>query len=379
MAPRSRRHQVSSVQPLGPLMEGLDPEAHGERSKERYWEMFRAWLRVQVDKGMSGSHFSIPSKKTDLRLVMGVLGCPLTPIPLLPADQPSRHFSIKDTPIETSSARYIVQQYLAATGCLKQSKRMKSMYVAGRVKVACHETDCGSGRIGARARGEQGCFVLWQKSPGMWSVELAVGDHKAVAGSNGEVVWRNLAWLGTNAARGPRRPLRRIVQGLDPNAAASMFSSAQCLGEKRVGEENCFVLKVSADRAAVAERSEGPCEVIRHVLYGYFSQRSGLLIYIEDSQLSRVQAPGSDATYWETTIGSLMEEYKQVDGVAVAHRGRSIASVIRFGDGPSDKARIRMEEEWRIEDVVFDVPGLSDEYFIPPKEIMAMAGGSGSK
>lgn len=96
---------MSSVQPLGPLLEGLDPEAHGERSKERYWEVFRTWLRVQLDKGMSGSHFSIPwssggsSKRTDLRLVMGVLGCPLAPIPLLPADQPSRHISMKDSPI----------------------------------------------------------------------------------------------------------------------------------------------------------------------------------------------------------------------------------------------------------------------------------------
>lgn len=115
---------------------------------------------------------------------------------------------------ETSSARYILQQYLAASGCLKQRKGggVKSMYVAGSVKMLCHETDGALWRSGARGGGERGCFVLWQKSPGKWLVELVAADHKVAAGSDGEVVWRNLPWLGTNAARGPLRPLRRIVQ-----------------------------------------------------------------------------------------------------------------------------------------------------------------------
>lgn len=150
-----------------------------------------------------------------------------------------------------------------------------------------------------------------------------------------------------------------------------MFCRAQCVGEKFVMDDNCFVLKVSADRATVAERSEGPAEVIRHVLYAYFSQRSGLLVYLEDSHLTRVQAPGSDAIYWETTIASVMEDYREVDGVAVAHQGSTVATVMRFGDAPACNNRVRMEEAWRIEDVVFNVPGLSDDYFIPPKDIMA--------
>ena len=76
---------------------------------------------------------------------------------------------------------------------------------------------------------------------------------------------------------------------MDPKSTASLFAGkARCLGEKRIGDEDCFVLKVAADRAKVMERNEGPAEVIRHVLYGYFSQKSGLLIYLEDSHLTRV-------------------------------------------------------------------------------------------
>jgi hypothetical protein len=48
--------------------------------------------------------------------------------------------------------------------------------------------------------------------PGMWSLELVVGGHKIVAGSNGKTVWRHTPWLGTHAAKGPQRPLRRIIQ-----------------------------------------------------------------------------------------------------------------------------------------------------------------------
>lgn len=271
--------------------------------------------------------------------------------------------------------------------------------------------------IGSASRGENGCFVLWQMSPGMWSLELVVGNgtvcgggrDKVVAGSDGKIVWRHTPWLGTHVAKGPHRPLRRIIQGLDPKSTAKLFGEAQCMGEKRIGEEDCFVLRVAADRAAVMERNEGPAEVIRHVLYGYFSQKTGLLRYLEDSHLTRVQpitppppANGNfykcnknnvscntnketTTVYWETTIGSTIGDYREVDGVLIAHGGRTIVTIFRFGEQSSSTStsasgyasmehyhysRTRMEEIWRIDDVVFNVPGLSLDSFIPPSDIV---------
>ena len=82
--------------------------------------------------------------------------------------------------------------------------------------VRC-ETEISSGKnvksLGTRS-GENGCFVLWQMLPGMWSLELVVGDNKVIAGSDGKTVWRHTPWLGTHAAKGPQRPLRRIIQVL---------------------------------------------------------------------------------------------------------------------------------------------------------------------
>ncbi|KAJ4977219.1 hypothetical protein NE237_002325 [Protea cynaroides] len=376
MGSRVGRKQRWFSQPLTPLMEGPDPETQCGSKKESSWEAIRNWVRLQRSFSSGGNmqtpfYGNNPAKRQDLRLLLGVLGCPLAPVPL--HDDPIHHLPMKDIPIETSSAHYIIQQYLAATGWLKLNKCRKNMYASGVVKMICSETEIVSGKnlrdVGTRG-GENGCFVLWQMSPGMWSLELVVAGNKVVAGSNGKIVWRHTPWLGTHAAKGPQRPLRRIIQGLDPKSTASLFAKAQCLGEKRIGGEDCFVLKVAADRAAVMERNEGPAEVIRHVLYGYFSQKSGLLIYMEDSHLTRVQAPDTDTVYWETTIGSSIGDYRDVDGVLIAHQGRSVATVFRFGEVSMQHSRTRMEEAWRIDDVVFNVPGLSVDHFIPPADIL---------
>ncbi|KAG6758109.1 hypothetical protein POTOM_038445 [Populus tomentosa] len=376
MGSRARRKQRCCTQTLTPLLEGPDPDMQEEgNKKESSWEVIREWFRLQkgLPAGNSFSvslHGSIPVKGQDLRLLLGVLGCPLAPIPLV--NDPIHRIHIKNTPIENSAAHYIIQQYLAATGCLKQQKCMKNMYSTGSVKMIRCETEISSGKnvksLGTRS-GENGCFVLWQMLPGMWSLELVVGENKVIAGSDGKTVWRHTPWLGTHAAKGPQRPLRRIIQGLDPKSTASLFGKAQCLGEKRIGEDDCFVLKVAADREAVMERSEGPAEVLRHVLYGYFCQKSGLLMYLEDSHLTRVQTPENETIYWETTIGSSIGDYRDVDGVLIAHQGRSIATVFRFEEVSVQHSRTRMEEVWRIDDVVFNVPGLSMDYFIPPADI----------
>ncbi|XWS16729.1 hypothetical protein CRYUN_Cryun33cG0003000 [Craigia yunnanensis] len=375
MGSRARRKQRWCTQTLTPLMEGPDPEMQEENKKESSWEVIREWFRTQ--KGLSATNFSMsnlygssPAKSQDLRLLLGVLGCPLAPIPLV--NHPIHHIRVKDIPIETSTAHYIIQQYLAASGCLKQQKCAKKMYATGSVKMICCETEISSGKnvksLGTRS-GESGCFVVWQLLPGMWSLELVVGGNKVIAGSDGKTVWRHTSWLGTHAAKGPQRPLRRIIQGLDPQTTASLFAEAQCLGEKRIEDNECFVLKVCADRDAVMERNEGPAEEIRHVLYGYFCQKSGLLIYLEDSHLTRVPTQENDSVYWETTIGSSIGDYRDVDGVLLAHQGRSIATVFRFGELSMQHCRTRMEEIWSIDDVVFNVPGLSMDSFIPPADI----------
>lgn len=58
----------------------------------------------------------------------------------------------------------------------------------------------------------KGCFVMWQMVPNKWLIELVVGSHKVVAGSDGTVAWRRTPWLDSHTAKGGVRPLRRCLQ-----------------------------------------------------------------------------------------------------------------------------------------------------------------------
>ncbi|KAJ9166305.1 hypothetical protein P3X46_021079 [Hevea brasiliensis] len=363
----ARSGSLRPVEALSPLKEGPDQDDGGDSRMEGRWGH---WMKGQLSRTPSVAS-SNACNRSDLRLLLGVLGAPLAPVHVSSAE-PLPHLSIKDTPIETSSAQYILQQYTAASGGQRIQNSIHNAYAMGKVKMIASEFETANkvtrNRNSSKAA-ESGGFVLWQMNPDMWYVELALGGSKVHAGCNGRLVWRHTPWLGAHAAKGPVRPLRRALQGLDPGTTASMFTNARCIGEKKINGDDCFILKICADPATLKARSEGPAEIIRHVLFGYFSQKTGLLVHIEDSHLTRIQNNGGDAVYWETTINSFLDDYRPVDGVMIAHSGRSVVTLFRFGDTAMSHTRTRMEEAWVIEEAAFNVPGLSMDCFIPPAEL----------
>lgn len=362
----------SSVRPpgeaLAPLVEGPDPDIG---CSKRGGSGFGDWVRVQLTRNPSvaGSDNVCGSRMPDLRLVLGVMGAPLAPVHVTTSD-PLPHLSIKCTPIETSSAQYILQQYTAASGGIRVQNSIKNAYAMGKLRMVASEFETpAKAAVKSRVAVESGAFVLWQMNPDMWYMELAVGGCKLHTGCNGKLVWRHTPWLGAHAAKGPIRPLRRALQGLDPRTTACMFANAICVGEKNINREDCFILKVTADHQTLEARSEGPAEIIRHVLFGYFSQRTGLLVHMEDSHLTRIQSNAGDVVYWETTINSSLDDYRPIEGVMIAHSGRSVVTVFRFGEMAMSHSKTRLEETWTIEEVAFNIPGLSMDCFIPPADL----------
>ncbi|KAJ4770817.1 DUF620 family protein (DUF620) [Rhynchospora pubera] len=362
---------VGGGEALAPLMEGPDPGL-SERGGGEKKEGWGRWVKGQLSRSQAVPNGAIGPRRSDLRLLLGVMGAPLAPVHVCAAE-PLPHLSVKDTPIETSSAQYILQQYIAASGGQKLLSSIKNSYTMGKVKMVATEFETANKVIKNRHPAKSsvaGRFVLWQMAPEMWYIELALGGSKVHAGCNGRLVWRHTPWLGAHAAKGPVRPLRRALQGLDPLTTASMFSESRCIGERKINGEDCFILKLCTDPETLKSRSEGPAEIIRHVLFGYFSQRTGLLIHLEDSHLTRIQSTtGGDAIYWETTINSFIDEYRPVEGAMVAHSGRSAVTLFRFGESAMSHTKTRMEEVWSIEEVAFNVPGLSIDCFIPPNDL----------
>ena len=116
---------------------------------------------------------------------------------------------------ETSSAQYILQQYIAATGGQKFQNCIHNAYATGKVWMLAFDSETAAKAVKSRNSSrttEAGGFVLWQMNPDMWYVEVALGGTKIHAGCNGKLVWRHTPWLGSHAAKGPVRPLRRALQ-----------------------------------------------------------------------------------------------------------------------------------------------------------------------
>lgn len=263
-----------------------------------------------------------------------------------------------------------MRQYVAATG---GDKMMGSMYAIGKVAMKMLEIDGvtstsnGMGRV-------VGGFVLWKKTPELWCLELMVSGCKVSVGSDGKVVWRQTPWFPPHSTRGPPRPLRRSLQGLDPWSTAILFANAISIGNTKINKEDCFILKVESDSSGLCARSGSNVEIVEHTVKGYFSHRSGLLVQFDDTQVLSIKAGGrsdingsnSGSMKWITTLQSTIEDYRNIDGVYIAHSGRTLASLQRLGDS---SIRTTMEENWEIVEVDFDVRGLSMDCFMPPSDL----------
>lgn len=66
---------------------------------------------------------------------------------------------------------------------------------------------------------------------------------------------------------------------------------------------------------------------------------------------------------------SSIQDYRIVDGVNIAHSGKSVVSLFRFGDDSESHNRTCMEETWSIEEVDFNIRGLSMDCFLPPGDL----------
>lgn len=122
---------------------------------------------------------------------------------------------------QASTAKYILQQYIAATGGQAALMSVHSMYAVGKVRMSASEFHMGNDNSAAvppsttkNGSGEIGGFVLWQRNPELWLFELIMAGCKMSAGCNGKLAWRQSTSEQSHVSRGPPRPLRRALQVL---------------------------------------------------------------------------------------------------------------------------------------------------------------------
>ncbi|KAI8549697.1 hypothetical protein RHMOL_Rhmol06G0045200 [Rhododendron molle] len=331
------------------------------------WQNMRSWMRAQRSDKLSNSHLANGAGNDQFMLLLKLVGSPLIPFQVQ-ADH-TMTLPIRDGSIESSTAKYIVHQYLAATGGQAALDSLRSMYAVGQVKMVSSDIHQGGDSTNAKRNCEVGGFVLWQKNPDLWFLELVVSGCKVSAGSDGKVAWSQSSSQPSQASRGPPRPLRRFFQGLDPRSTANLFSNAVCIGEKSISNEDCFTLKLETSTEVLRSQSTPNTEIVHHTIWGHFSQRTGLLIQFADSKLVRMKASkGDESVFWETSMESQIEEYRYVEGINIAHSGKTTATIFRYGKSLSNH-RAKVEETWRIEEVDFNIVGLSLDCFLSPADV----------
>ncbi|KAM7516269.1 hypothetical protein LguiA_005852 [Lonicera macranthoides] len=332
------------------------------------WQNMATWMKAQtVDKWSSPI---IAGRYNELSFLLYIVGSPLLPLRVQFGDSIQQH--VRHSSIEASTAKYIVQQYIAATGGQPALNSIHSMCAIGQVKISSsdfHQGDHETVRV--RNTQESGGFVLWQKHPDLWCLELLISGCKVISGGDGKISWRQSSNQQSPISTGPPRPLRRFLQGLDPRSTAILFLDAVCIGEKIINNEDCFILKLDTSQSTLDAQSSPKYEIISHTIWGYFSQRSGLMVKFEDSRLLTVKNKGDDGggVFWETRAESVIEDYKYVDGVNIAHSGRTSVTVFRYGEQSANHKR-ELEEKWKIEEVDFNAWGLSEDFFRAPTEFV---------
>ncbi|KAL0343307.1 UNVERIFIED_CONTAM: hypothetical protein Sangu_1218100 [Sesamum angustifolium] len=344
------------------------------------WQAMAAWMKAQTTDKLASP--IVASRYNEMSFLLYIVGSPLLPFQVqvdrfnqravkhssivstahshpsssldrfhnlltwavffFPRDEMNcRNFSVVTLYFEeASTAKYIVQQYIAATGGQPPLNALNSMCVIGQTKINSSEFHQGDENVKVRSKDEAGGFVIWQKNPDFWCLELQISGCKVIAGSNGP---------------GSR-------------ATANLFIDAVCIGEKIINDEDCFILKLDASQSTLEAQSGPKFEIIHHTIWGYFSQRSGLLVKFEDSRLLSVKTNKEDGdVFWETSSESVIEDYKYVDGVNIAHGGKTFFTVFRYGEHSANHKR-ELQESWKIEEVDFNIQGLKPEFFMPPTE-----------
>ena len=106
---------------------------------------------------------------------------------------------------EASTAKYIVQKYTAATGGQAAMNSLQSMCAVGQLKISASDFHQGDESVNMRSTEETGGFVLCQKNPDLWCLELLVSGCKVISGSNGKISWRQSSNQQASISKGPSK------------------------------------------------------------------------------------------------------------------------------------------------------------------------------
>ncbi|XP_050387446.1 uncharacterized protein LOC126803744 [Argentina anserina] len=344
-----------NLDPVPELPHSTDLELP-HKNTTKSWNRMKSLIVLQ--KRMKSLMKPTPLARDDIALasLLKVIGAPLTPAFL------SSNNNADQQPSEGNSAKYIVKQYVAAVGGERALSSSDNLCAKGNVKITMSNGKRGSSKfVGGDSEHGMPRFELWQKRE-LWCMDLMLSaGYKVCMGSDGKAP---LPWHHTYAYQVPPLPLGHLLQGLNPCSSANLFSNSDRLGDKPVNKEDCFRLEVAVKPSIL---SSSNVQIVRHTIFGYFSQKTGLLVKLEDSRQLRLTALGKHSD-WKSTMESYFQDYRANDGVNIAHRVSTYLS-LRGESLEGHSLRRKMKLIWKLEEVGLDIKGLSIECFLPPNDL----------
>lgn len=121
-----------SLRPMGetlaPLMEGPDLDGAEITGSKRVGSGLGQWVRGQLTRNPSvaASESECVNRKSDLRLLLGVMGAPLAPVHVTTTD-PLPHLSVKHTPIVSLSL--LISLSLSLSFCMHIAELYNLCYI----------------------------------------------------------------------------------------------------------------------------------------------------------------------------------------------------------------------------------------------------------
>ncbi|CAI7875144.1 unnamed protein product, partial [Closterium sp. NIES-54] len=284
---------------LGPLLEGYPPDSsakHEDAAKHSF-----SLKKLFGAKSGKSKEEEAKARDAEIKFVLQAAATPLASVPKqISLPRPT-------TPELTQNQRTtrdVLKKYIAASGGYNSHMAQQGSVISGHVTIWASEVVMGDktvyaapiagGRGGADVA--KGTFRVVQMPPNMWHVAVAMGDTRIDATCDGELVWRRSSWGPSTTAKGPVRPLRHLLAGLDPPTVADVFASGEYQGDEGIEGDECMCVKVMANPLALMSMSTGGgnvggkqqdvCDVLAYQVEGFFSKASGLLIGLCDHHLT---------------------------------------------------------------------------------------------
>ncbi len=230
---------------------------------------------------------------------------------------------VQAAPVQDITAADVIERYYTALGGKEKLTAIKTMVTKGKMSIP--------------EAGIEGTFVMTQKAPNLTHMHLEMdGVGEQAAGFNGETGWEMSSMTGDRIMKGRELEQAKLQGEMFPlwNYPEG-YESVEVTGKSEFNGTECHELTVQKAELAPIKY--------------YFAADSGLMmgmIGVFETQMGELE------------IESVVEDYREVDGIKVAFKGTTKL--------PNGISQVMDNEAVTIN------PELAEDTFALPKEIVEL-------